>query len=152
PGTGAVLHTGNPPLADEQIAYTLHHAGSSLLLFERNFADLVQRLLPQLTNRRQLIIRADGDLPAMPGIAPQGYERVLAEEEPWQAWPSCDENNGAILCYTSGTTGNPKGVLYSHRSIVLHALAAGLSSAFNFSAFDCIMPCSSLYHGTAWGV
>src|SRR3546814_9696529 len=63
-----------------------------------------------------------------------------------------DEKAAAFLCYTSGTTGDPKGVLYSHRSIVLHGMAAGLSSAFGFSAFDVIMPCSSMYHATAWGL
>lgn len=152
PGSGAVLHTGNPRLSDDQIAYTLNHAGSTVLLFERNFAELVQRLRPQLKHIRHFIMLADGDLPELPGIELHGYEQLLAEEESLQEWPSFDENTGAILCYTSGTTGNPKGVLYSHRSIVLHALAAGLSSAFHFSAFDCIMPCSSLYHGTAWGV
>jgi fatty-acyl-CoA synthase len=152
PGIGAVLHTGNPRLSDEQIAYTLNHAGSSVLLFERNFSELVQRLQPHLTNIRHFIMLAADDLPDMPGIELQGYEQLLAQEEALLEWPSFDENAGAILCYTSGTTGNPKGVLYSHRSIVLHALAAGLASAFNFSAFDCIMPCSSLYHGTAWGV
>ena len=151
PGIGAVLHTGNPRLSDEQIAYTLNHAGSSVLLFERNFADLVQRLLPRLTNIRHFIMLADADLPDMPGVNLLGYEQLLAQEESFDQWPSFDENAGAILCYTSGTTGNPKGVVYSHRSIVLHALAAGLNSAFNFSAFDCISPCSSLYHGTAWG-
>ncbi|WP_193074126.1 long-chain fatty acid--CoA ligase [Pseudomonas sp. FME51] len=152
PGAGAVLHTGNPRLSDEQIAYTINHAGSSVLMFERSFADLVQRLRPQLTQIRHFIMLADGDLPDMPGIELLGYEQLLAQEESLQDWPSFDENAGAILCYTSGTTSNPKGVLYSHRSIVLHAMASGLSSAFNFSAFDCIMPCSSLYHCTAWGV
>src|SRR3546814_20308709 len=67
-------------------------------------------------------------------------------------WPSFDEKAAAFLCYTSGTTGDPKGVLYSHRSIVLHGMAAGLSSAFGFSAFDVIIPCSSLYLATAWGL
>lgn len=152
PGTGAVLHTGNPRLSDEQIAYTINHAGSSVLLFERNFAELVQRLRPQLTTIRHFIMLVDGDLPDMPDIELLGYEQLLADEQPLLDWPSFDENAGAILCYTSGTTSNPKGVLYSHRSIVLHAMASGLSSAFNFSAFDCIMPCSSLYHCTAWGV
>lgn len=152
PGTGAVLHTGNPRLSDEQIAYTINHAGSSVLLFERNFVDLVRRLRPQLTQVRHFIMLADGDLPDIPDIELLAYEQLIADQSPLQDWPSFDENAGAILCYTSGTTSNPKGVLYSHRSIVLHAMASGLSSAFNFSAFDCIMPCSSLYHCTAWGV
>lgn len=152
PGLGSVLHTANPRMSDEQIAYTINHAGSSALFFERNFVELVQRLQPLLTNIKHFIVLADGNLPTLPDIEILGYEQLLAAEQPEIQWPQFDENTGAILCYTSGTTGNPKGVLYSHRSIVLHALSAGLSSAFNFSAFDCIMPCSSLYHATAWGV
>jgi len=147
PGIGAVLHTANPRLADEQIVYTINHAGSSVLLFDRSFAPIVARLRPQLTNIRQFIVLANREceLPA------PSYEALIAAEQPLD-WPTFDENAGAILCYTSGTTGDPKGVLYSHRSVVLHALAAGLSGAFALSAFDCIMPCSSLYHGTAWGL
>src|SRR3546814_999208 len=80
------------------------------------------------------------------------YEALLAREDGALTWPSFDEKAAAFLCYTSGTTGDPKGVLYSHRSIVLHGMAAGLSSAFGFSAFDVIMPCSSMYHATAWGL
>jgi fatty-acyl-CoA synthase len=80
------------------------------------------------------------------------YEALIGAESGDINWPTFDENAGAFLCYTSGTTGDPKGVLYSHRSIVLHAIAAGLSGAFGFAAFDVIMPCSSLYHATAWGL
>ncbi len=150
PGIGAVLHTANPRLSDEQIAYTLNHAGSSVLLFDRSFAPIVARLRPQLGNIRHFIALADRDCPDA-GVPAPSYETLIAAEQPLD-WPSFDENAGAILCYTSGTTGDPKGVLYSHRSVVLHAMAAGLSGAFGLSAFDCVMPCSSLYHGTAWGL
>jgi len=151
PGIGAVLHTANPRLSDEQIAYTLNHAESSVLLFDRSFAPIVARLLPQLAHIRHFIVLSDRDC-AEPGEVPApSYETLIAAEQPL-AWPTFDENAGAVLCYTSGTTGDPKGVLYSHRSVVLHALAAGLSGAFGLSAFDCVMPCSSLYHGTAWGL
>ncbi len=150
PGIGAVLHTANPRLSDEQIAYTLNHAGSSVLLFDRSFAPIVARLRPQLANIRHFIALADRDCPDA-GVPAPSYETLIAAEQPLD-WPSFDENAGAILCYTSGTTGDPKGVLYSHRSVVLHAMAAGLNGAFGLSAFDCVMPCSSLYHGTAWGL
>lgn len=150
PGIGAVLHTANPRLSDEQIAYTLNHAGSSVLLFDVSFAPIVARLRSRLPNIRHFIVLADRD--CLAGELPvPGYERLIAAEQPLE-WPTLDENAGAILCYTSGTTGDPKGVLYSHRSVVLHALAAGLSGAFGLSVFDCVMPCSSLYHATAWGL
>lgn len=148
PGIGAVLHTANPRLSDEQIAFTLNHADSSVLLFDRSFAALVERLRPQLPHIRHFIVLSERDCPE---TGAPSYETLIAAEQPI-AWPSFDENAGAVLCYTSGTTGDPKGVLYSHRSVVLHALAAGLSGAFGLSAFDCVMPCSSLYHGTAWGL
>jgi len=149
PGIGAVLHTANPRLSDEQIVYTINHAGSQVLLFDSSFAECVARLRPRLGNIRHFI-----ELAAQPSSGLEdvlGYEQLIADEQPLD-WPQFDENAGAVLCYTSGTTGDPKGVLYSHRSVVLHAMAAGLSGAFGLSAFDCIMPCSSLYHGTAWGI
>lgn len=152
PGIGAVLHTANPRLSDEQIAYTLDHAGSRVLLFDRSFAALVERLRPRLSKVRHFVVLSDRDcFDAGEGAVPS-YEALIAGEAPLADWPSFDENAGAILCYTSGTTGDPKGVLYSHRSVVLHALAAGLRGALDLSAFDCVMPCSSLYHATAWGL
>ena len=149
PGIGAVLHTANPRLSDEQIVYTINHAGSQVLLFDSSFAACVARLRPRLSNIRHFIELAAQPSSGLEGV--MGYEQLIAVEQPL-AWPQFDENAGAVLCYTSGTTGDPKGVLYSHRSVVLHAMAAGLSGAFGLSAFDCIMPCSSLYHGTAWGL
>ena len=140
PGIGAVLHTANPRLSDEQIAFTINHAGSRILFFEANLADLVERLKPLLPAIEHFVLLGDP------------YENLIAAEDGEFDWPRFDEKAAAFLCYTSGTTGDPKGVLYSHRSIVLHAMAAGLSSAFGFSAFDTIMPCSSMYHATAWGL
>ncbi|WP_446730879.1 long-chain fatty acid--CoA ligase [Pseudomonas sp. SST3] len=152
PGIGAVLHTANPRLSDEQIIYTLNHAGSGVLLFDRNFLAVVERVRPRLEHIHTFIMLSDAQRTEPGEVGALSYETLIAEQEPITDWPQFDENAGAMLCYTSGTTGNPKGVVYSHRSVVLHAMAAGLTGAFGFSAFDCIMPCSSLYHATAWGV
>jgi fatty-acyl-CoA synthase len=152
PGIGAVLHTANPRLFDEQIVYTINHAESRVLLFEKNLAPLVERLAPQLTTVEAYVMLTDAPAHAAGSVGALCYETLLAREAPGLDWPSFDENAAAVLCYTSGTTGDPKGVLYSHRAIVLHAMGAGLASAFGFTAFDVVMPCSSLYHATAWGL
>jgi len=152
PGIGAVLHTANPRLFDEQIVYTINHAESRVLLFEKNLLPLVERLAPQLETVEAYVMLADEAAHAAGSLDALCYETLLAAEAPGLDWPSFDENAAAVLCYTSGTTGDPKGVLYSHRAIVLHAMGSGLASAFGFTAFDVVMPCSSLYHATAWGL
>ncbi len=152
PGSGVVLHTANPRLPDDQIAYTINHAESSVLFFERNFLALVERLKPLLPTIRHFVMLSDAERLDPGTVGASSYETLIADEPEDYDWPEFDENSASFLCYTSGTTGDPKGVLYSHRSVVLHAMAGGLTGAFGFSAFDCVMPCSSLYHATAWGL
>ncbi|QTH24620.1 long-chain fatty acid--CoA ligase [Rhizorhabdus wittichii] len=149
PGIGAVLHTANPRLSDDHVAYTIDHAGSRVLLIDESFVDLAVRLLPRLGKIETVILLGDGTADA---VGARSYEALLRDQPDVVDWPWLTERSGAFLCYTSGTTGDPKGVLYSHRSIVLHAYAAGLSGALGFSAFDCVMPCQSMYHATAWGL
>ena len=152
PGIGAVLHTVNPRLFEDQIRFILDHAGSTVLFFDASFAELVERLAPHLPALTTYVLLTDEAHGAPGTVGAMCYESLLADEDPGFDWPVVDENAGAVLCYTSGTTGDPKGVLYSHRSIVLHAMAGSLNSAFGFTAHDGILVCTSMFHATAWGL
>ena len=151
-GIGAVLHTANPRLSDEQLAYTINHAESRILFFDRNLLALVERLAPRLETVCTFVMMCAPEVHAPGAVDTLCYELLLAPEPDQFEWPVFDEGAAAFLCYTSGTTGDPKGALYSHRAVVLHAMGAGLNAAFGFTAFDVVMPCSSLYHATAWGL
>jgi 3-(methylthio)propionyl---CoA ligase len=148
-GIGAVCHTINPRLFDEQIVYIVNHAQDRLLFVDKTFVPLVERLRPQLPAQTRIVLleTAETSLP----VAGLYDELVAAENEEGFAWPEFDERDAAALCYTSGTTGNPKGVLYSHRSTVLHTLGASVPSAISITASDVVCPVVPLFHACGWG-
>ena len=153
-GIGAVCHTINPRLFFEQILFIVTHAQDAVVFFDLSFVDIVERLAPQCPFVEHWVALCGPDeVPQIKGIATvHSYEAALAGVSDVFEWPVFDENTASSLCYTSGTTGNPKGVLYSHRSTVLHAYASCMVDTFGISQKDVILPASSMYHASAWGV
>jgi fatty-acyl-CoA synthase len=149
-GIGAVLHTLNPRLFPEQIVYIANHAGDEVLLADPACAPLLAEILPQCPTIRRVVFLAEA-APATPFPA-EAYEDWIAGRPTDTAWGGFDENSAAGLCYTSGTTGNPKGVLYGHRSNYLHAMMTLQPDALNLSARDTVLLIVPMYHANAWGV
>jgi len=152
-GSGAVIHTINPRLFPDQIDYIGNHAEDKVVFFDVTFAPLVEKLAPQLKSVKHFVAMTDAA--HRPKTEIRGllcYEDLIAEASEKFDWPSFDERTAACLCYTSGTTGNPKGALYSHRSTILHAYAAALPDALNVSARDVILPVVPMFHVNAWGL
>ncbi len=153
-GSGRVLHTLNPRLAPDQVAWILNHAEDRVLCFDMSFLPIVKgiwKLCPKVI--RWVALCDPAALPTDSGVdGLLSYEAWIAQEPSRYEWPSFDENSASALCYTSGTTGNPKGVLYSHRSTVLHAFAGALPDALNVSARDSILPVVPMFHVNAWGL
>ncbi|OSZ67150.1 long-chain fatty acid--CoA ligase [Sphingomonas sp. IBVSS1] len=151
-GAGAVAHTINPRLFEEQITYIANHAEDRVLFFDLTFIKLVEKLAPQLTTIQHYVLLTDrAHMPADTSLNLLCYEDLLAahDEAEWVAVP---ETAPAGLCYTSGTTGNPKGVQYSHRSNVLHAMAACATDTFGMSAKTTVLPVAPMYHANAWSI
>jgi fatty-acyl-CoA synthase len=153
-GIGAVLHTINPRLFPEQIAWIANHAEDTLLFFDLSFLPLVEAVAPQMKSCRHFVLMSDrAHMPAQTKIPNlQCYEDLIEPASDAYVWPVLDENSASSLCYTSGTTGNPRGVLFSHRSSVLHAYGAALPDAMNLSARDVVMPVVPMFHANAWGL
>ncbi len=151
-GIGAVCHTINPRLFPEQIAYIINHAGDHVVLFDLTFLKLVEALRPHCPGVRHWVALTDrAHMPA--GAAScLCYEELVAAESDDYEWPDFDEETAASLCYTSGTTGNPKGVLFSHRSTLLHAFAINLPDVMGLSARDTALPVVPMFHVNAWGM
>jgi 3-(methylthio)propionyl---CoA ligase len=151
-GMGAVCHTVNPRLFPEQIAYIINHADDRYVFFDLTFAPLVAKLRPLCTTVKGWV--AMTDRAHLPKDVPDAlvFEELVAAESGDFDWPMLDEDTASSLCYTSGTTGNPKGVLYSHRSTVLHSYGAALPDAMKLSAGDSVLPVVPMFHANAWGL
>ena len=153
-GAGSVLHTINPRLHPEQIAWIVNHAEDRAMFFDLTFLPLIEAIAPHCPTVQHWVAMTDrAHMPATTKIDNlQCYEEVLGSHSDRFQWPEFDENAASSMCYTSGTTGHPKGVLYSHRSTVLHTLAAALPDALNVSARDVILPVVPMFHVNAWGL
>ncbi len=152
-GIGAVLHTINPRLFPEQIVYIANHAADRILFLDLTFVPLIEKIADQLTTIERYVILTDAA--HMPQTSLRGavaYEDFIAGRPADARWGGFDENTAAGLCYTSGTTGNPKGVLYSHRSNMIHALAANQPDCFGIKASDVVMPVVPMFHANAWAI
>jgi fatty-acyl-CoA synthase len=152
-GVGAVYHTVNPRLFPEQIAQIVNHAEDRILLADLTFVPLLEKISDKLPTIERFVILTDGaHMPATSLRNAVAYEDWLAEVDDDFQWATFDENTAAGMCYTSGTTGGPKGVVYSHRSNVLHSMIAALPDAMGLSSNDIVMPVVPMFHANCWGM
>jgi fatty-acyl-CoA synthase len=153
-GTGRVLHTLNPRLHPEQLAWIVNHADDRAICFDMSFLPLVQAVAKHCPGVKHWVALCDADkLPAdsgIPGLL--SYEAWMGGCSDTYTWPDLDENTASSMCYTSGTTGNPKAALYSHRSTILHAYSGALPDSLNLSARDTVLPVVPMFHVNAWGI
>ena len=152
-GIGSIMHTINPRLFPEQLVYIINHAEDRWIFVDLTFVPLLEAIQDKITGVEGFIILADED--RMPETSLKNvvcYETLIKDEDESFVWPEFDEQQAASLCYTSGTTGNPKGVLYSHRSVMIHALAEISREALGIGSFSCMLPVVPMFHVNAWGV
>lgn len=152
PCMGAVCHTLNLRLPADQLIYIINHAEDKIIFLDDSLLPILEPIADQLSTVKHYVIMTSGDMPktSLPNVL--NYEELLAEATFNYNWPELDENSAAALCYTSGTTGAPKGVLYSHRALVLHTLAESMTDCFQFSENDIVMPVVPMFHAMAWGL
>jgi fatty-acyl-CoA synthase len=150
PCMGAVLHTVNVRLFEEQLEYVVNHAEDTVMFVDPRLVEPLSKLAPKFEHVRHYVVMGDADASALPDAI--SYEELIGSQEPGFDYPELDDRQAAGLCYTSGTTGNPKGVLYSHRSNILHGMAQGLASALGLCADDRVMPVVPMFHANAWGL
>src|SRR5438876_11745697 len=150
PSMGAVLHTLNIRLFPEQLAYVANHAGDRIVLVDDTLAPVLAKGVAELRTVEHFVVVGGGDATPLGDVL--RYEELLAAEPPHYDWPALDERDAAAMCYTSGTTGNPKGVVYSHRSTVLHSLGVCSASVFGLTQHDRVLLIVPMFHANAWGL
>ncbi|MFL6215425.1 MAG: long-chain fatty acid--CoA ligase [Blastocatellia bacterium] len=150
PSMGAVLHTLNLRLFPEQLSYVINHAADRVIIVDDSLVPLLARVAPELKSVEHYIVVGNGDASALGDVL--RYEELIAAESQGFNWPEIEERAAAAMCYTSGTTGNPKGVVYSHRSTYLHSLASCAGYIFAFTERDRILPIVPMFHANAWGL
>ena len=150
--SGAICHTVNPRLFPEQLIYIINHAEDRVIFCDPMFVPLLENIQDQLESIEHVIVlTSENHMPESSLLNLLCYETLIAGKSNEYEWPEFDEKTASAMCYTSGTTGNPKGVLYDHRSTILHAYAAALPDVFGISASDCILPIVPMFHVNAWG-
>jgi len=150
-GSGMIMHTCNPRLHPDQLSYIINHAEDEAIFFDSTFAPLIKAIAPSCPKVKHWICLSDKtNASEIENIEVKNYEDLIASHDPVFRWPDLDEKSGAALCYTSGTTGNPKGVLYSHRAIALSALSACLPHELSMSSQDTVLPVVPMFHINAW--
>ncbi|MEU4681777.1 long-chain fatty acid--CoA ligase [Streptomyces xinghaiensis] len=154
PSMGAVLHTLNLRLPADQLAFIVNHAADRVVLVDGSLLPLLAPLLPALGTVEHVVVNGPGDRSVLDGCRPRvhDYEELIAGRPSDYAWPEIDEREAAALCYTSGTTGDPKGVAYSHRSIYLHSMQSNSGESFGATAADTVLPVVPMFHVNAWGL
>ena len=154
PSMGAVLHPLNIRLFPEQLAFVANHAEDRIVIVDPTLIPLLQPLLPKFSTVEHVIVTggAAGSIEVPEGVQVHDYEELLAAQPAEFDWPVVDENDGAAMCYTSGTTGDPKGVVYSHRSIYLHSMQVCMSDGMNISLDDNVLAIVPMFHAMSWGL
>jgi fatty-acyl-CoA synthase len=150
PSMGAVLHTLNIRLFPEQLTYIVNHADDKLIFVDESLVPALEKLVPTFDAVERFVVIGEGDAGSLP--EPLRYEQLLADQEPEFDYPEIDERQAAGLCYTSGTTGNPKGVMYSHRSNILHSMMTNMSDTLGIGRDDRVLPVVPMFHANAWGL
>jgi fatty-acyl-CoA synthase len=152
PSMGAVLHTLNLRLFAEQLEYVINHAEDKVVIVDATVLPLLVKVASQLGSVEHYVLIGDGDTSGLGEVPVHRYEELLAAAAPTYDWPELDERTAAAMCYTSGTTGNPKGVVYSHRSIYMHSTSVVSGNTFALSEADSVLPVVPMFHANAWGL